>query len=525
MGRYSNGYNEKISKYPNVNPTIPDRVLDTAIRADETGSEEDLYEDVHSSSHHYSHPGGGGEQLAINESFLALEVTEQTGQCCRTLRLERSPGHLSSLDTQHALWGKDLSPHRGGQRSGGEPLSGMQQADAGACDTGCLFPGLTWLLHPVPSRREEPDRYLVHALLLDNSGTEVSVETGWSQPQGQGCTLSGASTSTLAFFFSPEAMVQGAQPSSAPDTSVPLYLHVSPATLAELHTHPTSLDHQDLETGCPWGRVEATSQSLVLAQVQRFFCHIKPSLGCSAARGTEALSQNWAMAEVLKHAPGASTAAAERHPARRRDHLCAWPARGQDRCVGFEGPPTPPKEAPRAERRARPSHPAPPGPPVPAQAVGAGAGLAPETRRARRGRQREAPAGGRTWLRPAPGAPAAPATPLPPSLAGSRAAPSAGRNGEGPAVPAPPRGPRQRPARPAALQPAPRRPARGGLRRAGAPRPHQRRADLPAGLPLTAGGAAVPRCGEWAAWAPPAAARLPFQPQQAHPAPRAPSRS
>ncbi|XP_058404692.1 rho guanine nucleotide exchange factor 4 isoform X2 [Diceros bicornis minor] len=46
---------------------IPDRVLDTAIRADETGSEEDLYEDVHSSSHHYSHPGGGGEQLAINE--------------------------------------------------------------------------------------------------------------------------------------------------------------------------------------------------------------------------------------------------------------------------------------------------------------------------------------------------------------------------------------------------------------------------------------------------------------------------
>lgn len=48
-------------------PAIPDGVLDTAIRADEAGSEEDLYEDMHSSSHHYSHPGGGGEQLAINE--------------------------------------------------------------------------------------------------------------------------------------------------------------------------------------------------------------------------------------------------------------------------------------------------------------------------------------------------------------------------------------------------------------------------------------------------------------------------
>ncbi|XP_066237188.1 LOW QUALITY PROTEIN: rho guanine nucleotide exchange factor 4 [Saccopteryx leptura] len=46
---------------------IPDGALDMAIHADKTGSEEDLYEDVHSSSHHYSHPGGGGEQLAINE--------------------------------------------------------------------------------------------------------------------------------------------------------------------------------------------------------------------------------------------------------------------------------------------------------------------------------------------------------------------------------------------------------------------------------------------------------------------------
>ncbi|XP_062947616.1 rho guanine nucleotide exchange factor 4 [Cynocephalus volans] len=46
---------------------MPNGALDTAIRADEAGSEEDLYEDLHGSSHHYSHPGGGGEQLAINE--------------------------------------------------------------------------------------------------------------------------------------------------------------------------------------------------------------------------------------------------------------------------------------------------------------------------------------------------------------------------------------------------------------------------------------------------------------------------
>ncbi|XP_028686422.2 rho guanine nucleotide exchange factor 4 isoform X1 [Macaca mulatta] len=46
---------------------MPDGALDTAVRADEVGSEEDLYDDLHSSGHHYSHPGGGGEQLAINE--------------------------------------------------------------------------------------------------------------------------------------------------------------------------------------------------------------------------------------------------------------------------------------------------------------------------------------------------------------------------------------------------------------------------------------------------------------------------
>ncbi|XP_077009533.1 LOW QUALITY PROTEIN: rho guanine nucleotide exchange factor 4-like [Tamandua tetradactyla] len=48
-------------------PVMPDGALDKAMHADEAGSEEDLYEDMHSSCHHYSHPGGGGEQLAINE--------------------------------------------------------------------------------------------------------------------------------------------------------------------------------------------------------------------------------------------------------------------------------------------------------------------------------------------------------------------------------------------------------------------------------------------------------------------------
>ncbi|XP_020931404.1 rho guanine nucleotide exchange factor 4 isoform X2 [Sus scrofa] len=55
--------------WPEHTPDIalPDGALDVALRADEAGSEEDLYEDMHSSGHHYSHPGGGGEQLAINE--------------------------------------------------------------------------------------------------------------------------------------------------------------------------------------------------------------------------------------------------------------------------------------------------------------------------------------------------------------------------------------------------------------------------------------------------------------------------
>ncbi|KAF4026271.1 hypothetical protein G4228_018637 [Cervus hanglu yarkandensis] len=52
---------------PTPDIALPDGALDTALRGDEAGSEEDLYEDGHSSSHHYSHTGGGGEQLAINE--------------------------------------------------------------------------------------------------------------------------------------------------------------------------------------------------------------------------------------------------------------------------------------------------------------------------------------------------------------------------------------------------------------------------------------------------------------------------
>uniref|UniRef100_A0A8C5UY08 Rho guanine nucleotide exchange factor 4 n=1 Tax=Microcebus murinus TaxID=30608 RepID=A0A8C5UY08_MICMU len=46
---------------------MPGGALDAAMCAEEAGSEEDLYEDLHGSGHHYSHPGGGGEQLAINE--------------------------------------------------------------------------------------------------------------------------------------------------------------------------------------------------------------------------------------------------------------------------------------------------------------------------------------------------------------------------------------------------------------------------------------------------------------------------
>ncbi|XP_062988517.1 LOW QUALITY PROTEIN: rho guanine nucleotide exchange factor 4 [Elgaria multicarinata webbii] len=46
-------------------PVIADGSLEKT--SDDVGSEEDLYEDFRSSSHRYGHPGGGGEQLAINE--------------------------------------------------------------------------------------------------------------------------------------------------------------------------------------------------------------------------------------------------------------------------------------------------------------------------------------------------------------------------------------------------------------------------------------------------------------------------
>uniref|UniRef100_A0A8D0GKF4 Rho guanine nucleotide exchange factor 4 n=1 Tax=Sphenodon punctatus TaxID=8508 RepID=A0A8D0GKF4_SPHPU len=46
---------------------IIDGSLDKTVLADDVGSEEDLYEDFRSSNHRYGHPGGGGEQLAINE--------------------------------------------------------------------------------------------------------------------------------------------------------------------------------------------------------------------------------------------------------------------------------------------------------------------------------------------------------------------------------------------------------------------------------------------------------------------------
>lgn len=75
----------------------------------------------------------------------------------------------------------------------------------------------------------------------------------------------------------------------------------------------------------------------------------------------------------------------------------------------------------------------------------------------------------------------------------------AGRDGQAPAAPAWPRNAWWCPARPAALQPAPGRPARGGLCGAGAAGPYQRRADIPTGLPLSSARPA-PRGtaqGEW----------------------------
>uniref|UniRef100_A0A3B4DF32 Rho guanine nucleotide exchange factor 4 n=1 Tax=Pygocentrus nattereri TaxID=42514 RepID=A0A3B4DF32_PYGNA len=51
--------------YPSV--ILPDGAPEKLGAGDEAGSEEDLYEDLRSSGHRFGHPGGAGEQLAINE--------------------------------------------------------------------------------------------------------------------------------------------------------------------------------------------------------------------------------------------------------------------------------------------------------------------------------------------------------------------------------------------------------------------------------------------------------------------------
>ncbi|KAM7108104.1 rho guanine nucleotide exchange factor 4 isoform 1-T1 [Ciconia maguari] len=56
------GWKRRISS-----PVIADGALDKTALTDDMGSDEDLYEDFRSSNHRYGHPGGGGEQLAINE--------------------------------------------------------------------------------------------------------------------------------------------------------------------------------------------------------------------------------------------------------------------------------------------------------------------------------------------------------------------------------------------------------------------------------------------------------------------------
>ncbi|NXC11938.1 ARHG4 factor, partial [Corythaeola cristata] len=59
------GWKRRISS--GVYTMIADGTLDKTALTDDVGSEEDLYEDFRSSNHRYGHPGGGGEQLAINE--------------------------------------------------------------------------------------------------------------------------------------------------------------------------------------------------------------------------------------------------------------------------------------------------------------------------------------------------------------------------------------------------------------------------------------------------------------------------
>ncbi|MGH0141346.1 UNVERIFIED_CONTAM: hypothetical protein FKN15_036785 [Acipenser sinensis] len=54
---------------------ITDGAHDKTALVDDVGSEEDLYEDFRSSSHRFGHPGGGGEQLAINEAVSPAPST------------------------------------------------------------------------------------------------------------------------------------------------------------------------------------------------------------------------------------------------------------------------------------------------------------------------------------------------------------------------------------------------------------------------------------------------------------------
>ncbi|XP_041718148.2 uncharacterized protein LOC121550087 isoform X1 [Coregonus clupeaformis] len=58
------GWRRRIS-YPSV--IVPDGGGEKASLGDDLGSDEDLYEEFRSSGHRFGHPGGGGEQLAINE--------------------------------------------------------------------------------------------------------------------------------------------------------------------------------------------------------------------------------------------------------------------------------------------------------------------------------------------------------------------------------------------------------------------------------------------------------------------------
>lgn len=61
---------------------IADGPLDKTALADDVGSEEDLYEDFRSSNHRYGHPGGGGEQLAINEVLHWMVSDRQDREGC-----------------------------------------------------------------------------------------------------------------------------------------------------------------------------------------------------------------------------------------------------------------------------------------------------------------------------------------------------------------------------------------------------------------------------------------------------------